>query len=169
MNGKLVSIFTVAVVLAAGSAAYAINNNSLAGHATSTVGVATADLSTNAIVSNEKHSARPIQQALQSAAPQATPASGTPANTSTPNPQATPASGTPTHSQAPAPQATQAEHSTGRAKATALPTPVPTASTPAGFPTPPPGFTPGQGGDDDGGDDDGNNNGPGGFHHDDDN
>lgn len=167
MNGKLVSIFTVAGVLAAGSAAYAINNNSLAGHATSTVGVATADLSTNAIVSNEKHSARPIQQALQSTAPQATPASGTPANTSTPNPQATPASGTPTHSRFPAPQASQPDHSA--AQPTAFPTPVPTASTPAGFPTPPPGFTPGQGGDDDGGNDDGDHGGHGGFHHDDDN
>ena len=168
MNGKLVSIFTVAGVLAAGSAAYAINNRSLAGHAASNVGVATADLSTNAIVSSDKHSARPIQQTTQAPSPQATSGSVTPANTSAPIAQASSQPLlSPTHSRFPAPQASQPDHSA--AQPTAFPTPVPTASTPAGFPTPPPGFTPGQGGDDDGGNDDGDHGGHGGFHHDDDN
>lgn len=50
MNAKLVSIFTVAGVVAAGSSAYAINAQSLKSETTSKVGTATMDLKNKQLV-----------------------------------------------------------------------------------------------------------------------
>ena len=58
MHKKLVGVFTVAGVLAAGTAAYAINSQALNGSTSAHVGVATADLSQNAVVSNSRSSAK---------------------------------------------------------------------------------------------------------------
>ena len=52
MHKKIVGLFTVAGVMAAGSSAYAINSQALNGYSAAHVGVATADLSKNAVVSS---------------------------------------------------------------------------------------------------------------------
>jgi len=56
MHKRIVGVFTVAGVLAAGTSAYAINSQALNGYSATHVGVATADLSKNAVVSSAQNS-----------------------------------------------------------------------------------------------------------------
>lgn len=94
MRVQLFTIFTVAGVVAAGSAAYAINSEALYGHATTNVGVATADLSTNAVVSTKKNPKRegpnPNSSSLSISSPSPTPSATTGVAA---NPQASSSSG----------------------------------------------------------------------------